>query len=507
MRRSILAYTFLLSFLLSVFVLQWKESFSLLPLWLPLALGAGGVIALLCTRRRRFALSLIACLLGIAAAVTAVTRSIHHTSPTSIERFEGSKRIRISALVCDYPDRRESFTYYTLCGKQVQTASGSVLRADGKVLAKDKKRMLSLEYGDGVIVEGTLHRPRPFNGFRYDAYLALKDIYATITPQSLSRVSTGNGSRFFGMIFQVKSAFEGRIEALFPKTHAAFLEGLLTGSRRGIPQKLMDDFTTTGLTHIIAISGFNITIILNIIGSLLFWLPLRWRLPPSLFFLTCFTLLVGASASVVRAAIMGTLGLFALQFGRAQEMRLTILWTLFFMLCWRPQQLMFDAGFQLSFLAVIGITELQPLLKPFCRRMPALLGIRDNLAMTLSANLFTMPWIMYVFGRFSLITPVSNLLVTPLIPLTMLLGFVSVCMSMLSPSLGQLLAIPAWAVLQLIILIVSALARVPFASLPLRLQAVPLIIAYAILCGVIAWRKHRRNKDASEMQATMTLTN
>jgi len=242
-------------------------------------------------------------------------------------------------------------------------------------------------------------------------------------------------------------------------------------------------------------SGFNITIIISILGTFLFFLPLQWRFLPSALAIIAFTLFVGSSASVVRASIMGILGLVALQAGRLNHARLAILWTAFFMLLWNPKYLWYDAGFQLSFLAVLGLTETGNILKAWLRNVPEALGIRDGLAMTLSAQVFAVPWIIGLFGTFSLISPVANILVAPLIPLSMLTGTLAVLGSWIWFPLGQLFGYVTWLFLTIIIVICDYLASIPYASLTLpKIGGGITLLYYALLTAFLA--RHHQHSPA-----------
>lgn len=236
------------------------------------------------------------------------------------------------------------------------------------------------------------------------------------------------------------------------------MAGLLTGSRRGIPDDVMESFNATGLTHIIAISGYNISIVIALIMGLLIWLPQRIRFYPAVIAIIIFTIFVGASAAVVRAAIMGILGLIALQCGRETSTRLMIAWTGAVMIAWNPKILLYDAGFQLSFLAVIGISELSPLLDRFLYRLPRTFAIKESVQMTLAAQIATAPLILFLFRRLSLVAPLTNLLVAPVIPLAMLLGACATLLSYVNYPLGQLIAYGAWAHLEWIMQVASVFA-------------------------------------------------
>lgn len=403
--------------------------------------------------------------IGSLIAFAAVSRTTHVPTPLTVDTYAVGEKIILTGMISDAPDRREKFVRYTVAAHTLKrSATGTVTEVTGLVLVTDKAMWPAYAYSDRVKVTGILEKPEATEDFAYDQYLSRFDIYALQTAQWIDPVSSSGGSAIYRALIGMREGVERRITLLMPEPHASFLMGLLTGSRKGMPEHLTNDFKITGLSHIVAISGFNITIIISILSTFLFFLPLRWRFFPSVIAIILFTLFVGSSASVVRASIMGILGLIALQAGRLRNARLAILWTAFFMLLWNPKYLWYDAGFQLSFLAVLGLTECGEFLTHLLRKVPEALGIREGLAMTLSAQVFAVPWILSLFGTISLISPVANILVAPFIPLSMLTGTLAVIGSMLWFPLGQLFAYATWAMLTLIIFVCSTLADIPYAS-------------------------------------------
>ncbi len=481
MRRSLLAYAFLLSFLTAVFLLQWAREWTLRwELWAVLLVG---IVPCIVQRLRTPKWVLLGSLMGMAFACAAIARTALPAPAGHVSRIPDRSEVILAGTVTDEPDRRPTMTHYTLAVERIRIGSGATRAARGRVLVRDTQGWPRYGYGDRLRVTGTLRKPWAINEFRYDRYLELQGISALVTSAALEQPAVagsamGGGTMLLGALYALKEQFEKRIGQIQPEPHASFLAGLLTGSRRSIPKDVQEDFQVTGLTHILAISGYNVTIILALFGGLLFWLPLRARFLPSLAALLAFTLFTGASASVVRAAIMGALGLLALQTGRKAELRLMILWAAFPMLLWKPQYLWWDAGFQLSFLAVAGLVETGALLHPLTRFFPDALGIRESLAATLSAQLFTLPWILFLFHRVSLVAPLANLLVAPLIPIAMLLGFLSVALSAVSFPLGQAAGYGAWGVLELILRITHALASIPSASFSASLGLGSLVLLY-----------------------------
>ncbi|MBU1956882.1 ComEC/Rec2 family competence protein, partial [bacterium] len=225
----------------------------------------------------------------------------------------------------------------------------------------------------------------------------------------------------------------------FAEPHGSFMAGLLLGSRKGIPEHLMQSFNTTGLTHIIAISGYNITLVIVVISGLFGFLSRRWKVFACSFFIIIFVIMVGASAAVVRAAIMGVISLIALFFGRQYFVIIGLFGAAFFMNLWNPKILVYDIGFQLSFLATFGIVVFADRIERYFRWMPSFFGMREAVLMTLSAQILALPVIILNFGRLSVVSPIANVFVLPLIPLAMLFGFFAVLFGRFFGFLGYLI--------------------------------------------------------------------
>ncbi len=392
-----------------------------------------------------------------------------HISTTSdIDFYANDTVVTVHGKIVDAPDVRPTVTKYVVRADSITLENGKKIPVSGKVLVNDMGGWPEYAYGTAVTVRGTLTKPGTIEDFAYDKYLSVRGIYALMQRAHIEEAkaletSLSIADDFFRSLFALREGFEYQINRIFPEPHASLLAGLLTGSRRGIPKHLTEDFRTAGITHIIAISGYNVTIILTLLSGLLFWLPLRKRFLFLVAAIVLFAIFVGASASVVRASIMGILGLLALQTGRQTTVRLSILWTAFFMLLWNPLYLWYDAGFQLSFLAVIGIAELSAPLKRLLKFVPETLALRESLTATLAAQIATLPLTMILFKQISLIAPVTNLLVAPLLPLAMLIGFAATILGMLWLPLGLLIGYLDWALLQGIIWIAQIASFLPFA--------------------------------------------
>src|SRR3989344_107249 len=248
-------------------------------------------------------------------------------------------------------------------------------------------------------------------------------------------------------IFSVKEKFEKSVGLSIPEPNASFINGILLGSRQNIPDDLKEAFNKTGTTHILAISGYNIMIISwAVLGGLIYFFRRRVAFWISVGIIIVFVILTGASASVVRAAIMGLLLSFASGYGRLYDQKNSIILAGAIMIWFNPFVLVFDIGFQLSFAAVLGLIYLYPWLDYKAHKLSELGGMKELVLMTLSAQVAVAPLLIYYFGGFSPISLPANILILPFVPVAMLLGFIAGLVGMISVSLGQLVCYLAWAV-------------------------------------------------------------
>lgn len=310
-------------------------------------------------------------------------------------------------------------------------------------------------YGDALKISCLLKKPESKEDKTYALRLARQGIWTVcLQAQIVSISNKPNGSVYY--LVALRQVLTKQINKLLNEPHASFLAGLLFGARANIPDDLAVAFNRTGTTHIIAISGYNITIVATALLALLqgMYIPRKrafWLAVGGIVFFVLFT---GASASVVRAGVMGVVALLARQTGRQSAIGRLLVLTAFLMLLLNPHLLFFDAGFQLSFLATLGLVYVSPVLEKRLLSLPTFFGIKESLISTLSAIIATTPLILFLFGRFSVVAPLANLLILPVIPYTMALGFGALILSFIFFPLGQAVGWVAWLPLTYIIKIV-----------------------------------------------------
>jgi competence protein ComEC len=243
-----------------------------------------------------------------------------------------------------------------------------------------------------------------------------------------------------------------------------------------------DKLSKSGLSHIIAISGSHIVVFSAMLFEVLLFLGL-WRKQAqigAILFTFLYVFLVGLPASAVRAGIMVSLLFLAQILGRQSFNLRTLVLAAFLILFQNPLLLKFDLGFQLSFLAVLGLILMGPVFNHWLNLLfkDRLGFVRELLAMTFSAQVFTIPLLIYSFGYFSIVSLVSNILAVPPTPFLMGLGLLLPLIGMVSPILGWIVAIPSIILLGYLMLVVNVSSIIPFAILNIQLPVIVLIVFY-----------------------------
>jgi competence protein ComEC len=241
----------------------------------------------------------------------------------------------------------------------------------------------------------------------------------------------------------------------------------------------LEAFSRVGVTHIIALSGFNITIIIK--GFT--YATKNWSKKLSFLLGTLgiflFVILVGNQPSIVRAAIMGWLFLLAPLLGRKGDIKNVLIFTAALMILENPFILRWDTGFQLSFLAVLGLAYLSPVFLEKFRFLPKI--IAEPLSLTLGAQIFSLPILLFTFGRFSLISPLTNALILPFIPAAMLFGFISLCLGLIYLKIGIIFGFLAWFLLFYVIKVAEIFSKLPFISWQIEKFSGLMIIIYFLI--------------------------
>lgn len=350
-------------------------------------------------------------------------------------------------------------------------------------------------YGDWLLLSGKIIEPQSFDDFDYKAYLQRYNVYALMRYPKAIILKNHQLSKLKESLLTTKQTFVRHLDGLYEEPERSLLLGILIGARKTLPQPIVDDFNATGTSHIIAISGYNITIIITALSFFIIYFGRRISFWISVAIIAAFVVFTGASASVVRAAIMGGLLLVASNIGRQYRVAAALFFAGALMLVINPKILVWDVGFQLSFAASLGIIYFLPQLERLTEQWENPLQIKSSFLTTIAAIVATAPLLAFTFGTFSLVAPIANILVLPIIPITMLLGFLSVL-----PWVGVGFAFASHLFLQYILMVIGWLASRSFSNVEVILPPWFFVVSYVCVFVSFGVVKHFVSKKQAVEQ-------
>jgi competence protein ComEC len=405
------------------------------------------------------------------------------------------RTIWVTGTLVEPPDVRDTYQNLRVKVHAVDFGDGDIA-ISGMLLIRSRYEQ-DLQYGDLIRARGDLETPAESEVFSYRDYLSLHGIHSTMRAARVTLLpQDGQKHAFWSLMYRLKASLSNRIYLLFPDPEASLLHGILLGDDDGMSPDLQQAFKNTGTSHIIAISGFNIAIIAALFVAI-FSRIFGKMIGPILAILgiAAYTFLVGAEASVVRAAIMGSLSIVALQAGR-RTVALNTLAVVAAIMAFANPLVLRDVGFQLSFAATLGLVlyaqPLQDWTAAKLRRflpdsvVERIIGpFSEYFLMTLAAQITTLPVIAYHFERISLISFIVNPIVLPAQPPVMILGGLAVIASHVYMPLGKLLAAIAWPFPAYTIRMVELFDKVPGGVVIIGEFSLLLLIGiYAILLAL-----------------------
>lgn len=415
---------------------------------------------------------------------------------SDIARYNNLGGMTIAGLVTAEPDLRDDRLELRVEAETV-TRAGQTLPTQGQVLVY-APATAAVRYGDRVAATGSLLFPGEGDTFSYADFLARSSVYSLMRDTSVQVLSSGHGQPLYAALLDFKGRAAQRIAAALPEPAAGLLTGILLGNERGLAPEISDAFTRVGASHIIAISGFNMAILSGVIMGALARLRMRprWAALIGLGTLGAYTLMVGASAAVVRAAIMSSMLVIGALIRRKTFVPTSIAFVVVILSAFNPT-ILWDVGFQLSLFATLGLALFaNPLGRQFemllARLLPrraavSLAGfLNEPLVVSLAAQIMTLPLIVLYFGRFSPVALLVNLLIIPVQPALLIVGLLATLLAFLVPPLAQAFYWLDLALLSWTIGVVRAFAQIPFADI--EFYADPRLIALffiAVFGGVL----------------------
>jgi competence protein ComEC len=353
-------------------------------------------------------------------------------------------------------------------------------------------RLVPVAYGDEVIVSGKLERPESFTTefgreFDYVGYLKARGVEYRVSFAEVEVAGSGKGNLMLERLLVAKQAFLSSLSRVVPEPANGLGAGLLLGVKSALGDDIEENFRRTGIIHIVVLSGYNVMLVVAfILFCLSYVLSLRSRLVVSVVAIVCFALMVGLSATVVRASVMASLLLLSQFLGRGYNVLRALIFAGVIMLMINPYLLIYDIGFQLSFMATLGLVLLLPSFEATVMDEKKRVGVREFFLSTVATQIAVLPLLLYHIGQVSLIAVVVNVLVLPIVPLAMLLTFATGIIAMISVTVASVVGYMANLSLNYILLVADCFADIPFAAVEIPpLSGWSVFVLYGVM--LIAW--------------------
>ena len=403
--------------------------------------------------------------------------------PTLPAEISG-RQVVLSGQVVDDPASRRGSTTLVVRVQQVQAMPRPPddLRIEASVYGSRP-----VGYGDSVMLSGELDPPDRYLAFDARAYLAGQGIAGVLRSPRLLDLRQGAGDPVHSGIFGLRHALVAATDRALPEPLAALVLGVVFGYRAALPPRLKQQMIASGLIHIVVISGLKVSLLARLTERSLGRLWPRAAAPGALLAMVVYALLSGASAAALRAALMGALVVLASFLKRDSHVYTSLALAAALLLAVKPE-LASDVSFQLSFAGTLGIASMTDGIAGRLRFLPG--PVRDPFAATLAAEVVTWPLMLADFHQVSLVAPLANALVLPLLPAIIVVGGAGALLGSLIGSGGWPLLEAAGAIAAWFRFVIERSAGLPLANLSMPFFPARWLAAASILNGsaLIGWR-------------------
>ena len=379
--------------------------------------------------------------------------------------------------------------------EEKRASGGLYVYASG---AQAKKEAAAVRIGDRLAAQGKIRSPHGYQDpGQIDTVMLLRSdgITASCSAGKASVKVTAVEPQGMGGLWRrvqrwlvtVRQHYARRMAEVMPREDAAAIFAMLFGGYNGIRPELVEAFTVTGIVHILSVSGSHISLLAAVAAGLgaLLHLPRKLTAVLVVLVIALYSMLAGCVPPVLRAAIMGGLTFIALAFERERDGRRLLLLTGLFMLLWSPL-LLFHISFQLSFAATAGLLFLAPTYQRWLDRLHLPRAVSLGLAVTISAQLATLPFLAWYFNQLSLSSLIANLVVVPIMEFMIVLGLLGGILAAIVPFLGKLVFVFDSLLCGLVYNLTRALAQLPASQIWVPSMGIfSAFLYYVILGGMV----------------------
>lgn len=378
-------------------------------------------------------------------------------------------------------------------------------KASGKVYLYAPYKGETAKIGDTLEAFANIKKVRPAgNPGAYDRFTHL--LSEGITAEAFGgksgvKIIEGDAYPILRKAAEIRLHYKNAMEKVMPKEDAAAIFAMLFGGYSGLKEELVEAFTVTGIVHILSVSGSHVSMLAAVIA----WLGKIFRVPK--IFLTVliiiiigfYTALAGFVPPALRAAVMGCLAFFGAAIERDADAKRALTLVALAFLFYNPL-LLFHISFQLSFLATAGLICLTPKLTKILLSYRLPYALSASFALTIGAQLLTLPIIAYYFHRLSVSSLLANLLIVPIVEFIIVIGLFAGIVAFILPFLGKVIFLFDSLILGFVYELTRLLAKIPYDSIYLPTMGVFLSAVYYSLFIPILLEESIREKFCNILQ-------
>ncbi|MBI5644605.1 ComEC family competence protein [Candidatus Kaiserbacteria bacterium] len=457
----------------------------------PIALFCLFIAAIVCAlayldAQKRAALIVAAvCMFSLGAGIMRMDLA-HLSGDLNLNSHIGEE-VTVRGFVVTEPDVREKNVRLIVQATDMIYHISSLSRAIEQKILVIAPLYTEVEYGDEIIAKGTLQLPEKFETsggreFDYPMYLAKNRILYTLAFAEVEKTGAVKRNPAKSFAFWVKRELLRGLRASVPEPEAGLAAGITLGEKRSLGGGLTAVFQRASLVHIVVLSGYNITVVINAAAQALRWTPRSMRFGASGIVVLFFILMTGGAATAVRAGLMALLAVYARNTGRVFLAARILALVCLAMIMWNPYTLLYDPSFQLSALATLGLILFTSIFAARLQWITEKMGLREIVASTLATQFVVLPLLLYQNGNLSIVALPANLFALIAVPAAMALSTVAAVLGVILGPLAPIVGFPAYLVLAYIIKVAEIFSALPFASVSVpAFSALWVFAAYALL--------------------------
>jgi len=464
----------------------WTIAFSVLPLLM---------LPFLKHYYKRIILAAFAIVLFFGASAYSCY-SLNNIPQDNISTFNNTGTVVIRGIIAEEPSTGDRTASFRLNVEEIISGNDKS-PVSGKVQVRTS-RYPEYRYGDLITVTGKLKTPEKFSDFDYQRYLAIRDIYSVMDYPDIELIASNQGDKIPAFIYSARNSMAQSIDRALPEPQSGLAKGIFLGIPGSIPQSIRAQFAATGTSHVLAISGLHLTIIIGLLvmaGSLIFGRRYNIHIWLAFIVVWIYAVFTGLEMPIIRSAIMGCVFLLAIFLGRQRNALPALTLAAAIMLGFQPK-IIGDVSFQLSYLSMCGLILVFPhfqklslLQKPeeenrsFVNRISRV--ILTGLFVIISALIGIAPLIAYNFGVLPVLAIPTTIFILPVLPLIIITSALVGIIGLILPFLAMIIGWLDWLFISYMLLIVRIFDALPLASIDLKITEPWQVWCYYILLLVI----------------------